>query len=104
MPRRGDATNVPQTCPFINEVISFIDRIEWNEDQESSKEEAKLILLTLETIRTHNGSLRDFGNEQYYQAYELESENDSLKSEVKRLEDDVKYLESEISKIESTLM
>lgn len=100
MPRRSDATGVPQTCPFIDEVITYITGIRWHEGQETEADEAKLMLITLEKIRSHNGSLRDFANDEYYRACELEGEKTSLESDIKNLEWEVKSLSDEIANLE----
>src|SRR5690606_41341373 len=97
MGRLRDATDIPNTCPMIDEVISFIDniRIDWEDEYHTKKE----LLDIMERIRTSNQNLRDFGNEQYYRAEELESDLEYFKSINEDLERDISRLENEISEV-----
>jgi archaellum component FlaC len=87
MGRRNDNTGVPQTCPFIDDVVSFVLGIE-----AEGNEAATEVLKVLEVIRTHNGNLRDFANQQYRRADEAEDEVRDLKREIDSLERDINAL------------
>lgn len=64
----------------------------------------------MEKIRSDNSELRDWGNECYNRAEEIEKERDSLVDKVEELEeqirgmhDDIVDLEEEISNLENSL-
>lgn len=109
MARYTDHAPVPPTCPLIDEVITFIESIEWNLEDEHQKvlaSDAKHVLLTLESIREANASLREWGNdkhndcedaEEWERKYddmleeknEFERKYDKVTDRVSDLEDDV---------------
>jgi benzoyl-CoA reductase/2-hydroxyglutaryl-CoA dehydratase subunit BcrC/BadD/HgdB len=91
---KNDNTGVPQTCPYIDEVIAFIEAIKWQEGQEDDAQTVIEICKTLEKIRSMNTDLRDFGNQEYKRAEEAESDRDYYEKQVKSLEDEVENLKN----------
>jgi benzoyl-CoA reductase/2-hydroxyglutaryl-CoA dehydratase subunit BcrC/BadD/HgdB len=91
---RNDNTGVPQTCPYIDEVIRFIEDVKWQEGQEDDAQTVVEICKTLEKIRSMNTDLRDFGNQEYKRAEEAESDRDYYEKQVKSLEDEVENLKN----------
>ena len=87
MARYRDNSNVKETCPMIDEVIGFLLKIEWldNEDEQELKKESELLVNTLEEIRDCNKSLRDWGNEQYKERNEFEEQVEDLEKEIEQL-------------------
>lgn len=88
-----DNAPVRYTCPMIDEIISAIDSVEWDEEYWTKKE----LIETMENIRHANDLLRSWGNDLYEKLQKLENqlddefndlirENESLKSEVSKLE------------------
>lgn len=114
--RRGDNAPVSQTCPLIDEVISTIhsacDRIsnEASELPETAREVVMSYLdelselaqgrnSVLERIRSANDELRRWGNDEYEQARNAESERDALQRQVETLTDDVADLKRELDEV-----
>lgn len=97
MGRNRDHTDIPNTCPFIDNVIRFIDSIDFDDDM---SDEAVSICKILEEIRTHNSDLRDFGNEQYNRAEELNDDCNSYKETINELEYEIIALKKELDEAE----
>lgn len=109
MGRYHDNSGIANTCPLINEVIGFIE----GQDEDTTAEEKRNILNTLEQVRSMNLSLRDWGNEESRlkeegeesicdlekQISELEKEIDSLKYQLDLSEKRVEELEYKINEI-----
>lgn len=98
---RNDNTGVPQTCPYINDVIRFIEGINWCEDQEDDAQGVTEVIKTLEKIRSMNSDLRDFGNQEYKRAEEAEKDRDYYEKQVRCLEDEVANLEKTVKELEN---
>lgn len=106
---RGDNTGVPLTCPIIDDVIWNInwviehcrpvDELDTDNFSRYTKESDK----QLEVIRKHNSELREFGNDQYKQLYEMEKDRDHYKDLAERLQKEVDDLTSEIKELEKQL-
>lgn len=97
---RGDNAPVGKTCPIIDKVISFIQSIDYEGMNMSDYSNA---LDRMEEIRSANGALRDWGNEEYKRAEELESELDNVKSELEDALNEIKELNSQIKELETEL-
>lgn len=95
--RYTDYTGVENTCPKIDEVISFINSIVIPEDSYHSKED---IIAIMERIRESNVELRNFGNQNYRELGEVETERNSLLNENKDLKSDIEDLKIEIEELE----
>ena len=74
---------VPHTCPLIDEVISAIESVDW---EETYWEKSKLIE-TMEKIREANSTLRSWGVSNAETALEFEANFDELKDEQVEIND-----------------
>mgnify|MGYP001581068096 CR=1 FL=1 len=92
MSRNRDNSDIPETCPLINDVWVFIDRNTHDETKESDKQKA---LDLLEKIREHNEKLRKWGNIHFNRAECAEKELEDANKEIDFLKDQIKELESE---------
>lgn len=101
--RRGDYTGVGQTCPLIDRVRDFIEGI--NEDDTGSDllKGGKDACDLLEKIRKMNSDLRDFGNKQYEELYEMEKDRDYYRDLAEKYESEVSELKSEVKDLEKQL-
>ena len=78
---------VKNTCPTIDEAISYIDRIKnvtkdiyyWCEQAETE----------LENLRKANEALRDWGNEEAEKVDELENRVSDLEAEIEELKEEL---------------
>lgn len=95
MGRNSDNAPVSHTCPMIDGVLDAIHTL-YRSSEEMSKGELDYLEKTLEKIRSHNGTLRDWGNELYKEKEELENEVDELKEKVNRLEYQIDYYKKEV--------
>jgi len=100
-----DNTGVKQTCPYIDNVISWLDDIcgtfEIKTDDIGKKE--KWCIEYLEEIRKMNSELRDIANEYIKKAEELEQENDKVSRDLNDAEKYIEELKSEIKQLEYEL-
>jgi predicted RNase H-like nuclease (RuvC/YqgF family) len=113
MARNRDNAPIGYTCPKIDQVISFLEKIDWDLEDEDEKDlsiECKEIIEVMEEIRKANDTLRTWGNEEYNSKNEYEEEKDELEKEVKNLKsdlsdmiDEIKYLKAEIETLEERL-
>jgi chromosome segregation ATPase len=111
MARNRDNAPVGHTCPKIDQVISFLEKIDWNlEDEKDLSIECKEMVEVMEEIRKANDALRTWGNEEYNSKNEYEEEKDDLEKEVKNLKsdlsdmiDEIKDLKAEIDTLEKKL-
>ena len=87
-----DNTGVKHTCPLIDEVIIFIDALCEDKETDPHHSEKTMMTNTMEKIRKANINLRDFGNEQFKRAEDLEEENERIKTVIERLREENKYL------------
>lgn len=78
MPRRDNAP-VGHTCPMIDEVISAIKSVNW--DENNYWDESRLVEI-MEKIRSANDSLRTWGNDLCYERDELENYAEDLKRQL----------------------
>jgi predicted nuclease with TOPRIM domain len=94
MRTRRDQTDVPNTCQYIDEVI---DTLKTYVDNEEDLTEA---LKYCEVIRHHNSTLREFGNELYYQKEDLEEEIEDLENKIENLKEDIESFKEENDRLE----
>lgn len=87
MARHNDNAPVGHTCPMINEVISAIESVDWN-DTYWTKES---IIEIMEKIRSANDQLRTWGNELYKEKEAIESDFEYEIKELKGIIDDLEY-------------
>lgn len=85
MARLNDTSGIPNTCPKIDEVISFIDNLDFVEEYHTKKE----IIDLMEDIRTANDGLRTHG-------HNLQNDLDYYEKLIKELEEKIEDLESDI--------
>ena len=107
MSRNRDNSGIDNTCPKIDEVISAIESVSWDED---NYWDAKTVTEIMEKIRKANSDLRDWGNQMCRERDELQDQYDDLEKENKNLKSDIDYyvkkvkeLESEIYSLESSI-
>jgi hypothetical protein len=93
MGRYIDNSDVPHTCPKIDEVISAIESVDWSEN---SWWDAKRLIEIMEGIRSSNLKLRGWGNEMCRERDEYERQADSLAKEIKNLEQHVEYYKNQV--------
>ena len=113
MARNRDNAPVGHTCPKIDQVISFLEKIDWDLSDDDEKDlsiECKEMVEVMEEIRKANDALRTWGNEEYNSKNEYEEEKDELEKEVKNLKsdlsdmiDEIKDLKAEIDTLEEKL-
>lgn len=101
MSSRRDNTGVPQTCPLIDDVVEFIEFIEWDEGEVELEKKGKEALKTLEKIRSANYDLRDFGNGQYNEKEQLEKDLELAERKIDKLEADIIYYQNELKELEA---
>jgi len=97
MARHKDHSPVSHTCPMIDEVISAINSVDWEETYWTKKQ----LIEIMENIRSHNGKLRDWGNEYCNKESDLADEIYELNKTIERLNDEVASLNQEISTMEA---
>lgn len=92
MPRYTDPTGVQHTCPLIDSVIDVLKKFDPDDEEDAIR--------MMEDIRNANSRLRDFGQDQYRQVCNLESERDDVQDELDRLKRDYENLQSEYNELE----
>lgn len=100
MSRYIDNSEIDNTCPKIDEVISAIVSVNWDED---SYWDVKILTEIMEKIRKANSDLRDWGNQIYRERNELQDQLDDLEKENKKLKSDVDYYENKVEKLENKI-
>ena len=93
--RYRDNSGIENTCPKIDEVISAIDSVNWEE----SYWDAKTITEIMEKIRKANSDLRDWGNQMCRERDELQDEIYELQKEKEDLQDEIYALKEENEKL-----
>lgn len=94
-----DNSGVPHTCPYIDDVIAFIESF----DEETSKYERAKIIDTLEDIRGFNLKLRDYGISLEESLTEIGEERDDLIKENAELKDDLYDTRDELKEANSKI-
>lgn len=106
MGRNRDNAPIGHTCPKIDQVISFLEKIDWDLEDEEEKDlsiECKEMVEVMEEIREANDTLRTWGNEEYNSKNEYEEERDDLEKEVKSLKSDMSDLQDEITNLKADI-
>lgn len=114
MSRYSDNSGVSHTCPKIDEVIEFLNKIDWDLDDEYESNlayETTKMIEVMEEIRTANSTLRDWGNDMCRERDEVQkdleyyqSKNEDLEDEVKELREEVEELEERVTDLEEELV
>jgi predicted RNase H-like nuclease (RuvC/YqgF family) len=102
MPRKTDNAPIKNTCPQIDKVIYFLEKIEWDlldDDEKELSFECLEIVQIMEEIRNANDTLRTWGNEEYQNKIEFEIEIYDLEKEVKNLKYDISDLQDDIQSL-----
>lgn len=102
MARRGDNAPVPHTCPKIDDVIGIVTEI-YRVDEPITKGELQNIEKQMEDIRTANSKLREWGNEEYERAEELEKDRDYYQDLSEKYESEIADLKAEIDSLKEEL-
>lgn len=100
--KRRDNAPVRHTCPMIDEMISAIESVDWDETYWTKKD----LIEIMERIRTANDTLRSWGNNLYEdlsnlektsqsEYVNLENINNDLLSEIEKLKLEISNLENE---------
>ena len=97
---KRDNSSVPQTCPVIDKVISFIESLDY---EDLSTQSIKDAVNYMEEIRRMNSDLRDWGNDEYARAEENEAEKDDLEYKYKSLLDEMDDLRKERDEMEEAI-
>ena len=118
---RRNGEPVKHTCPDIDRIISTITSIVKAMDNCDDRDEKEDLLsqikdwsgdLTgigfgkwceMETLRSSNSALRDWGSEMYSEAESLETERDELEIKCDELKDKVSDLESEVEDLKNQI-
>lgn len=82
MTKLTDQSNIPQTCPMINELTSAVKSASWPED--GFWDESR-VLEILEQVRTANSKLRNWGNLLFAEKRLLEERLQFVKRELEEL-------------------
>lgn len=108
-----DYTGISNTCPYINDVISYLTEIQNKflsvEDLLESGELREIKSLvddcytSLEHIRGMNSSLRDFGNDMYRKNETSETMQAELQSELYDCQLKLNESQEEITKLENQI-
>lgn len=93
MSRNRDNSGIENTCPKIDEVISAIESVNWDE---SSYWDEKILKETMEKIRKANSDLREWGNQMCRERDELQDQLDDLEKENESLKHDIVYYEKQL--------
>lgn len=102
MARRGDNAPIGHTCPKIDSIISTIHSL-YMSSEEMSKSQYTEFEKLMEEIRSANSTLREWGNEQYERADEMEKDYDYAQNKVSDLEQEIESLKSEVKQLEKDL-
>lgn len=114
--RKGEP--VKHTCPDIDRIIgtitNIVNQMKNCDDKDSNDDLLENIKdwagdlesigvgkwCELESLRSSNGALRDWGNEMYNDAETLEAERDDFESKYEDAKDKILDLENQISELE----
>lgn len=91
----SDETGVPHTCPLIDSVIAILDDVDLDE--------AQMAKMDMESIRSHNSDLREFGNKEYQRAENLQREVDDLQLRAEELNRENEILQQKVETVTDEL-
>lgn len=114
---RRNGEPVRHTCPDIDRIISTITSIVKEMDGCDNEDEKETLIeqignwkselasigvgkwCEMETLRSSNSALRDWGSEMYNEAESLETDRDNFESKFDELKDKISELENENEKL-----
>ena len=101
----NDKTGIKQTCPYIDNVISWVDDIcdNFETETEDISNKRKWCIEYLEEIRKMNSQLRDIANDHIDKSQDLEYEIDKVNERLTDANNRILELESEIKQLEYEL-
>lgn len=93
---------VDYTCPIIDKVIAFINEakskmVNYDALADLIGDEGNAVIELMEEIRSANGDIRAWGEEQEKRADDAEEQVSDLKNEVDELSDEITSLEKDIA-------
>ena len=91
MARNRDYAPVGNTCPLIDEVISAIESADWSENTFHTAQSVSEIM---EKIRSANLELRNWGNDEFKRAEELDKDLDYANREIEQLKSVIENIEA----------
>ena len=94
-----DNAPIKNTCPIINDVVSYIEGFREKYDTEEDYD-FDMALGVLEDIRGANLELRNWGNDLYGDLQSLEKERDSLLDKLNELEHELMRANVRIDELE----
>lgn len=97
MSRYDDYAPIGNTCPMINNVISFLEKLNL-EDKDLSIECIEMVK-EMEKIRDANYTLRKWGNSECREREGFEKERDDFEKDIKNLNFDIEDLHTEIKNL-----
>ena len=102
-----DNAPVSHTCPMINEVISVLESLNWDDCSWYMKD----VIDIMEKIREANDKLRCWGNEKHEECeelegriYELDRSVEDRDSEISDYIDTIEGLRAEIEQLEAAVV
>lgn len=95
-----DNSGIDNTCPKIDEVISAVNSVNWDED---NYWDAKKVIEIMEEIRKANTDLREWGNQMYRERDELQDQLDDLERENKDLKSNIDEFEMQVNELENKI-
>ena len=100
-----DKTGIKQTCPYIDNVIAWLEDIcdSFEIQTEDINNKRKWCIEYLEEIRRMNSELRDIANGHIDKTQDLERDNYKIDRELTDANKRILELESEIEQLESEL-
>lgn len=92
-------SGVENTCPFIDEVISYLEDIEIDDHDDARMRDYNKE--NMERIRLMNSTLRSWGTLQYEEKLEVMNDVEEKEKRIQELEAELADLRGEISELES---
>ena len=104
MGRFNDNAPVGNTCPIIDDVVSYIEHFREEFSNEDNDIDFHFALGVMEDIRSANLELRNWGNDLYQELEELKKERDNLIDELNDSEEELERANSKIDELEDFII
>ena len=101
-----DNSPIGYTCPTIDRVISFLNRLVWDMEDDLERDlsiDCKDAVKDMEEIRKANDILRTWGNEEFNYKEEYEEEKNDLEKQIDILKYDLSELIFEIKELKGEI-